>query len=149
MLAAIARPANTNHLALTGLPQQIYIELLAQKGQLFVIHLDFTIRDFEPVIRFSLSNMFDAVKMTSGNVVQIPFNKSSADKWSVVVIDVPQYLFNGDIFKGSTIRPKRGSQHFLRNVQICSQIACRGIYTSDTLYSHQVRTPRPFLMLFL
>lgn len=116
---------------------KVYLEFLALKGQQFVIHLDFNIKDFEPVVRLSISNMYDQFK-ASGNALQIPFPKDAPEKWTIMVLDVPYHLANSGIFKNSMIKSFNGI-HSMRSAQICSQISIRGIYTSDNIYTLQVR----------
>lgn len=54
-----------------------------------MIHLDFNIKDFEPIVRFSISNLYDQYKVIPGNtVLQIPFPKDAPEKWTIMVLDV-------------------------------------------------------------
>ena len=38
--------------------------------------------------------MFDTYKVTTGNVLQIPFPKDAPPKWTVMVLDVEYFLAN-------------------------------------------------------
>ena len=42
---------------------KLYIEMMTLKDSLFTLHFDFTINDNEPLVKFNLSNMFDAYKV--------------------------------------------------------------------------------------
>lgn len=48
-------------LGLTG--RYVYIEFLPIKGRYFTIHLDLQIKDRDPLIKLSISNMYDTHKV--------------------------------------------------------------------------------------
>lgn len=58
-----------------------------------MVHLDFLIKDRDPPIRFTVSNMWEQHKVT-GNVLQIAYPKNTADKWTILILDVEFFLAN-------------------------------------------------------
>ncbi|KRX04875.1 WD40-repeat-containing domain [Pseudocohnilembus persalinus] len=114
----------------------IYLEFLPSQKSFFHIHLDFSIQNYEPNIRFNISNMYDEYKKTTGNVLQIPFPKSAPQKWTIMVIDVAYHLESFGLFDNTKINQFQGI-HQLKSIQICSQVLIRNIYTSDNIYKIQ------------
>ena len=73
------------------------------RGHIFTIHLDFLIKGQEEATRFSISNMYDNYKVTTGNILQIPFPKTAAEKYTVMVLDIEYHLSNFGLFQSTGI----------------------------------------------
>jgi len=47
--------------------------------------------------------MYDNYKVTTGNILQIPFPKTAAEKYTVMVLDIEYHLSNFGLFQSTGI----------------------------------------------
>ncbi|CAD8163025.1 unnamed protein product [Paramecium octaurelia] len=117
-------------LGLTG--RYIYIEFIPIKGRYFTIHFDLQIKDRDPLIKLTVSNMYDVHKVQQSQLL-IPYPKNAPNKWTILILDVEYFLGNFGLLPSSLYKSFKGI-HSLKSFQICSSMNIRGIYTSDNLY---------------
>ena len=118
----------------------------------FIIHVDVKVKDQEPLIRFSISNMFDKVKVKKYNkflsyfyiksnhlnTLQLPYSKENPIKWTILTLDLEFLLDSSAFFSPLHIKSFRNI-HSIKSIQICSNLLIRGVYTSDNLYNLEVK----------
>jgi hypothetical protein len=116
---------------LTG--RYIYVELFASPEKYFCIHFEIAIKDREPGVRLTLTNMEKEYTVAGGNTLKIPYAVEGRNLWSVVCIDIEHHLENFGLFSKGAIR-NYTAVHTVKAVQVCSNCSVRGIYTSCNIY---------------
>ncbi|EGR29689.1 WDr90 protein, putative [Ichthyophthirius multifiliis] len=113
------------------LGRYVYLEFLPFEGKYFIIHLDFNIKGMLNTYRLTISNMFDKYKVIENNVLQIPYPQNAPLKWTIMVLDIQYHLQSLELQKLN----QQEFIHILKQVQICSTLSFRGLFTADICYS--------------
>jgi hypothetical protein len=92
-------------LNLTG--RYIYVEFLPIKGRYFTIHLDLQIKDRDPLIKLTISNMYDVHKVQSSQLL-IPYPKNAPNKWTILILDMEYFLGNFGLLPVSLYKSFKG-----------------------------------------
>lgn len=106
----------------------------------FCLHVEVGIKDREPGVRFTFTNMDKDFSISGGNTLKIPFNGGAPNqergRWTIVCIDIQHHLEHYGLFTKNALKSYVGV-HTIRGLQICSNQSVRGIYTSDNVYDWQ------------
>ena len=112
------------------LGRYIYISYLIEKDRNCNMHFDFILQDGN-TCRLSLSTLFQSVKRSAGNVLQIPLKQT--DLWKILCQDAYRLFEKNYMLPKSNQKRKHAME--LRTITLCSNVFVRGVYTSDNLYN--------------
>jgi hypothetical protein len=110
---------------------QLYLELFVLPEKFFIVHVDISIKDREPPVRFTITNMDKEYSVAGGNTLKIPY-QVERPLWTILCVDVEEHLENKGLL-GKQQKSMRGC-HVIRGFTICANLVIRGIYTSPNIY---------------
>lgn len=106
--------------------------MFVQPEKFFIIHVDLTIKDREPGVRLTITNMDKEYSVSGGNVLKIPY-QIDRPVWTIACIDLEHHLENYGLFAKGAVKSFRGC-HTIKSIQVCANLVLRGIYTSPNVY---------------
>lgn len=110
----------------------MYVEILATPDKYFTIHVDVAIKEREPGVRLTITNMQKEYAVSGGNTLKIPFHVDRT-LWTILCIDLEDHLENKGLFPKGAVKSFRDA-HIIKSIELCANATIRGVYTSPNVY---------------
>ena len=98
----------------------------------FTIHVDISVKDREPGVRLTLTNMDKEYSVSGGNVLKVPF-QTDRSVWTIVCLDIEHHLESYGLLPKGAVKSFKDC-HIIKGFQVCANLVVRGLYTSPNVY---------------